>query len=156
MKHAIKLVLKEGTTFDLYYSDGVVMRFDILSIANEYPEYYALKDRYLFLQGHLIGWGGVSWNDELDLSVDYPFYHGKDVTKEYDDVENVVLGYKLKEKRLELELSQKELASKVLIDQSDLSKIETGAANPSLNTISRIAEGLGCKLSIDFLFDKKL
>ena len=82
MKHAIKLVLKEGTTFDLYYSDGVIIRFDVLSIVDEYPEYLALKDRNLFLQGHLIGWGGVSWNDELDLSIDYPFYPGKDVTKE--------------------------------------------------------------------------
>ena len=126
MEKGIKLVLKEGTTFDLYFLDGTVKRYDILSLADKFPQLNALKDRTLFNQGKLLGWGGVVWNDELDISSETVHEEGVDVSKEYDDVDAVVLGYKIKQKRIALNLSQEELAEKVGIDQSDLSKIEKG------------------------------
>lgn len=150
MKKAIKLVLKEGTTFDLYFYDGIVKRYDILSLADKFPQLNELKDRSLFLQGKLLGWGGVIWNDELDVSSETVFDEGKDVSKEYDDIDAVVIGYKIKERRIELNLSQEELAHKAGIDQSDLSKIEKGNANPSVKMLSRIASGLNTKASINF------
>ena len=150
MKKAIKLVLKEGTTFDLYFYDGIVKRYDILSLADKFPQLNELKDRSLFLQGKLLSWGGVIWNDELDDSSETVFYEGKDVSKEYDDIDAVIIGYKIKERRIELKLSQEELAHKVGIDQSDLSKIEKGNANPSVKMLSRIASGLNTKASISF------
>ena len=150
MKKAIKLVLKEGTTFDLYFYDGIVKRYDILSLADKFPQLNELKDRSLFLQGKLLSWGGVIWNDELDVSSETVFYEGKDVSKEYDDIDAVIIGYKIKERRIELKLSQEELAHKVGIDQSDLSKIEKGNANPSVKMLSRIASGLNTKASISF------
>ena len=149
MIEAIKLVLKEGTTFDLYYKDGKVKRYDILSLAYKYPQLNALKDRELFLKGHLMGWSGVVWNDELDIEVETPYYDGIDVTEEYDDVESVVVGYKIKERRLKLNLSQEELSNKIGIDQSDLSKIEKGNANPTIKMIHKIACGLDSKVNID-------
>lgn len=151
MKKAIKLVLKEGTTFDLYFLDGIVKRYDILSLADKFPQLNALKDRKLFEKAKLLGWGGVIWNDELDISSETVFEDGLDVTNEYDDVESVVFGYKIKEKRIQLHLSQQELAEKVGIDQSDLSKIEKGISNPSLKMISRIADGLNLKASISLM-----
>lgn len=150
MKKAIKLVLKEGTTFDLYFYDGIVKRYDILILADKFPQLNELKDRSLFLQGKLLGWGGVIWNDELDVSSETVFDEGKDVSKEYDDIDAVVIGYKIKERRIELNLSQEELAHKAGIDQSDLSKIEKGNANPSVKMLSRIASGLNTKASINF------
>ena len=45
-------------------------------------------------------------------------------------------------------ISQKELSDLTGIDQSDISKIERGIANPSVNTLSRIAQALGAKLQI--------
>ena len=45
-------------------------------------------------------------------------------------------------------MSQEELAEKIGIDQSDLSKIEKGSANPSIKMLSRIANGLKSKASI--------
>ena len=150
MKKAIKLVLKEGTTFDLYFYDGIVKRYDILSLADKFPQLNELKDRSLFLQGKLLGWSGVIWNDELDVSSETVFDEGKDVSKEYDDIDAVIIGYKIKERRIELNLSQEELAHKVGIDQSDLSKIEKGNANPSVKMLSRIASGLNTKASINF------
>jgi DNA-binding XRE family transcriptional regulator len=149
MKEAIKLVLKEGTTFDLYFLDGVVKRYNILSLAKKFPALNALKDRKLFEQGKLLGWGGVVWNDELDVSSETVYENGKDVTKEYDDIDSVVLGYKIKVKRTIRLMTQEELAKKIGIDQSDLSKIEKGTANPSLKTLSRIAKGLDGKLTFD-------
>jgi len=148
MKIAIKLILKEGTTFDLYFLDGVVKRYNILSLADKFPQLNALKDRELFLKGHLLGWGGVIWNDELDVSSETVYEDGIDVSGQYDDIDATVLGYKLKQKRIENNLSQEELAEKVHIDQSDLSKIEKGTANPSIKMISRIVKGLNCKASI--------
>ena len=45
-------------------------------------------------------------------------------------------------------LSQSQLAALTGIDQSDLSKIERGIANPSVATLERIAKALGGKLTI--------
>ena len=148
MKQAIKLVLKEGTTFDLYFLDGVVKRYDILSLANKFPQLNDLKNRGLFMQGKLLGWGGVVWNDELDVSSETVFEEGSDVSEEYNDIDMVVIGYKIKQKRIEQNLSQEELALKIGIDQSDLSKIEKGNANPSVKMLSRIANGLNSKAII--------
>ena len=97
MLKSIKLVLKEGTTFDLYFLNGTVKRYDILSLADKFPQLNALKDRNLFLKGKLLGWSGVYWNDELDIECDTVYEEGMDVSKEYDDVDNVVLGYKIRE-----------------------------------------------------------
>ena len=37
------------------------------------------------------------------------------------------------------------------IDQSDISKIETGNANPSLSTLKRLAEGMDMILRLEFI-----
>ena len=60
------------------------------------------------------------------------------------------IGNKIMELRKKNGMSQEELANKVGIDQSDLSKIEKGLANPSVKTINRIAKGLGIKTEISF------
>lgn len=149
MNKSIKLVLKENTTFDLYFLDGTVKRYDILSLADKFPQLDALKNRDLFLKGKILGWSGVIWNDDLDIDCDTVYEEGQDVTDEYDDVGNVVIGYKIKERRLELDLSQEDLAKRVGIDQSDLSKIEKGTANPSIKMINRIAQGLNSKIIVN-------
>ena len=148
MKEAIKLVLKENTTFDLYFLDGVVKRYDILSLSDKFPQLNVLKDRNLFSKGKLLGWSGVVWNDELDIDSETVYEEGMDVSNEYDDIANVVIGYKIKQKRIELRLSQQQLANNINIDQSDLSKIEKGIFNISVKMLNRIADGLNCKLDI--------
>lgn len=149
MLKSIKLVLKEETTFDLYFLDGTVKRYNILSLANKFPQLNSLKDRELFLKGKLLGWSGVYWNEDLDIECDTVYEEGVDVSKEYDDIDNVVLGYKIRELRRSADLSQVELASKAGIDQSDLSKIEKGLANPSIKQIHRVLSVLGQKLSLE-------
>lgn len=53
--------------------------------------------------------------------------------------------------RKELNLSQQALADITGINRADISRLENGNANPSLNTIKRVAEGLGKKVVIRFL-----
>jgi ribosome-binding protein aMBF1 (putative translation factor) len=48
-------------------------------------------------------------------------------------------------------LSQTQLAARTGIDQSDISRIETGDANPSLNTLKRLAAGMNMKIRLEFL-----
>lgn len=48
-------------------------------------------------------------------------------------------------------MTQKELAEATGIDQSDISKIETGNANPALSTLMRLAEGMGTILHLEFV-----
>ena len=47
-------------------------------------------------------------------------------------------------------LTQKQLAERTGIAQSDISKLENGNANPSLKTLQRLAAGMGMKLKISF------
>lgn len=47
-------------------------------------------------------------------------------------------------------LTQQQLSDKIGINQAVLSRIETGKANPSVETLKKLAKGLGKKLIIDF------
>lgn len=48
-------------------------------------------------------------------------------------------------------LTQKQLAEKTGIAQGDISKLESGNANPSLKTLQRLASAMGMKLKVEFL-----
>ncbi len=48
-------------------------------------------------------------------------------------------------------LTQKQLSDKTGIDQSDISRIESGEANPSLKTLKRLAAGMDMRLRLEFL-----
>ena len=50
-------------------------------------------------------------------------------------------------------LTQKELSEKTGIAQGDISKLETGNANPSIRTLQRLAAGMGMKLRLEFIPD---
>lgn len=47
-------------------------------------------------------------------------------------------------------LTQKQLSEKTGIAQADISKLESGNANPSLRTLQRLAAGMGMKVEIRF------
>jgi predicted transcriptional regulator len=52
--------------------------------------------------------------------------------------------------RSELNLTQKELAERIGIKQSNISRLESGNYNPSLDFLKKLAEGLGKELHIEF------
>ena len=148
MIKAVKIIIRDGTLLDIVYSNGIVKRFDAKSLEARYPQFKVLEDRSLFEKAKLLGWSTIYWNDVLDLDTELVYEEGSDVSDEYDDIEAVVVGFLIKEKRLENHLSQEELADKVGIAQSDLSKIERGQLNPSIKMVNRIAKGLNSNLSI--------
>lgn len=47
-------------------------------------------------------------------------------------------------------LTQKQLSEKTGIAQADISKLESGNANPSLRTLQRLAAGMGMRIKIGF------
>ena len=48
-------------------------------------------------------------------------------------------------------LTQKELAERTGINQADISKLENGTKNPSVNLLKRLADGMGMALRIEFV-----
>ena len=52
--------------------------------------------------------------------------------------------------RSEQNITQKELAERTGIRQSNISRIENGSCSPSINTLQEIAAGMGKKLHIEF------
>ena len=53
--------------------------------------------------------------------------------------------------REEKNMTQKQLAEITGITQSDISKLENGNANPSLQTLKKLADGLGMAIKLEFV-----
>jgi len=49
-------------------------------------------------------------------------------------------------------MTQMQLSKKTGVSQCDISRIETGLANPSVKTLKRLAEGLDMTLKIELLY----
>ena len=60
-------------------------------------------------------------------------------------------GNLIAEERIKLGFTQAELAEKSGLKQSNISRIENGAVQPSMETMEAIARGLGKKLQISFV-----
>lgn len=52
--------------------------------------------------------------------------------------------------RIDQNLTQKQLAAKTGIRQSNISRIENGSCSPTVSTLRLLAEGMGKKLHIEF------
>ena len=48
-------------------------------------------------------------------------------------------------------MTQKQLAQRTGIDQGDISKIENGNGNPTLNILKRLADGMDMILKLEFV-----
>ncbi len=68
----------------------------------------------------------------------------EEMRPEYEAISAII------EARIETGMTQKELAEKTGIRQSNISRIESGACSPTVDTLSRIAAGLGKTLKIEF------
>ena len=52
-------------------------------------------------------------------------------------------------------MTQKELAERTGINQADISKLENGTRNPSVNLLKRLAEGMGMTLKIELYLNRR-
>ena len=48
-------------------------------------------------------------------------------------------------------MTQKDLSARTEITQADISRIENGTRNSSLNMVKKLAQGLGMQLKLEFI-----
>lgn len=53
-------------------------------------------------------------------------------------------------------LTQKQLAERTGINQADISKLENGTRNPTINLLKRLADGMDMVLKIEFIPKKNI
>ncbi len=63
---------------------------------------------------------------------------------EYEIIRQIIIA------RNELNITQKELADRTGIKQSNISRLEKGTYNPSLKSLKKVAKGLNKELHIEF------
>lgn len=64
---------------------------------------------------------------------------------EYDIIQAMI------DARKRLNMTQKELSERTGITQADISRIENGTRNPSLNMMKRLAKGMGMIIKLEFV-----
>lgn len=69
----------------------------------------------------------------------------EDLQPEMDIVKAII------DARIKQNLSQKELSKLTGINQSEISKLESGERNPSIKLLQRLADGMGLTLKISFV-----
>lgn len=80
-----------------------------------------------------------AFNEDPELYGEY-----KALEPEYEIIKQII------EARNELNLTQKELAERIGIKQSNISRLESGCYNPSLDFLKKVARGLNKELHIEF------
>ena len=143
---AVELKYLDGTALEVLFQDGMVKQYDISVLFSKYPQLKALEDRELFLHGKLSAYG-IVWDDDLDLETETIYEDGETVRKEVLTISKAS-SQAVAAARAAAGISQKQLAALSGIDQSDISKIERGIANPSVSTLDRIAKAGGGQLNI--------
>ena len=88
----------------------------------------------------------VTWNElKKELLKDSETYKEyKNLEPEYEIIKEIIKA------RINQNISQKELAEKIGIKQTNISRLESGEYNPSLKFLKKIAKGLGKELHISF------
>ncbi len=79
-----------------------------------------------------------------------------EVRAEYDALEpefNIIQA--LIDSRKQQNITQEELSRRTGITQADISRIENGTRNPSLEMVKRLAKGMGMRLKLEFIPMKK-
>ncbi len=148
---ALDLKFCEGVTVEVAYIDGSIVRFDLSTMFSKYPQLKALEDRKLFESGHLDAGGyGIIWNDELDFDATSIYESGKVIGRYEVDIKRRI-GFLLEKAREEVNLTQAELSKKSRIDQGDISRIERGIGNPTLEKIDKLFKAMGKRLSLALL-----
>lgn len=78
--------------------------------------------------------------------------HNDEFKKEYESIQpemDVIRA--IVDARTSQNMTQKELAERTGINQADISKLENGTRNPTVNLLKRLAEGMDMALKIEFV-----
>ena len=78
-----------------------------------------------------------------------------ELAKEYEAIQpEVNITRAILEARINAGMTQVELSEKSGISQADISRLEKGTRNPSLNLLKRLAEAMDSTLNIEFIPNK--
>lgn len=88
----------------------------------------------------------MTLNEQIKEQMQNPEFarEWKRITPEYEIVRQII------EARAEQNLTQKQLADRIGMKQSNISRLESGEYNPSLDFLKKVAAGLGKELHIEF------
>ena len=64
---------------------------------------------------------------------------------EYDIIQTMI------DARVQQNMTQNDLSARTEITQADISRIENGTRNSSLNMVKKLAQGLGMQLKLEFI-----
>ena len=144
-----RIRMKDNLIVEAVFYCGIVKDFDVSSLFEKHPEYKVLKqDTGLWKNAELLPQGsGVYFNDDLDLTVEEIWKYGKTVGKVAVEPKYEI-AYAISSTREEKGLSQKQLSQLSGVMQCDISRIEGGVANPTIETLGKICKVLGLELSI--------
>ena len=144
-----EIKMKDNLIVEAVFFCGIVKDFDVSTLFEKHPEYKVLEhDNGLWKNAELLPQGsGVYFNDDLVLTVDEIWKYGKAVGKVSVEPKYTI-AYAISSAREEHGLSQKQLSQLSDVTQCDISRIEGGVANPTIETLSKICKVLGLELSI--------
>ena len=100
-------------------------------------------------------WGSFSKGEDIMKTLDNMLAEqmkNEDFREEYQAIQpemDVIRA--IVDARTSKNLTQKELAELTGINQADISKLENGTRNPSVNLLKRLADGMGMALKIEFV-----
>lgn len=153
MIHRIKSVKPlDDLIILVVFRNGVEVKYDITQLYDKFPQFKKLEVNNLFEKVSVdVGGYGLVWNDELDLDAEDVWQYGVRTGGQYDIDINFSLAEKLIEARNSVGMTQKQLSEAASMYQADISKIENGTANPSVQTLKRIAEGMNMTVKIEFV-----
>ena len=129
---------------------GEIKQYDVTNLFDQFPQFCIFKSNpSLFERVQVdVGGYGISWNDELDLDADVIWDNGVLMEVYKDTNINRLIAYQFTLARQRANFTQKQLAEKTGIHQAEISKIERGIGNPSIQTLQRLADGLGIELVV--------
>ena len=84
------------------------------------------------------------------------FMQNPEFVKAYEAIQpEVNITRAILDARINAGMTQVELSQKSGISQADISRLEKGTRNPSLNLLKRLAEAMDSTLSIEFIPNKR-
>ena len=88
MFHKVKSVTAlPNLELDVQFANGTTKIYDVKPLLDRIPAFKALEDEALFSQVEVdTGGYGIVWNDDLDLSCDELWEHGKKIETPFDDL----------------------------------------------------------------------
>lgn len=158
MIHRIKSVKPlDNLNILVVFRNGVEIKYDITQLYEKFPQFKKLEEERSLYKAVCVDVGGYGlvWSDELDLDAEDVWQYGTKTEKKYDVDIKLLVAESLIEARNAIGMTQKQLSESAAMYQSDISKIENGTANPSVQTLKRIADAMNMMVRIEFVPKEK-